>query len=297
MATRSDTGSRPGRWRRAGRRPGAPSTASPSAAEAPAGSPRTPLGATAWTPPARSSGSSSAIGRASPATAASARTSSGCRASMQRGLGPPGVGVDVAPRDPSGHPPALAPEGAGGAGQGLGVAAVPRDEHDRAERVGGPDQLDHHVLERRPGRSTGCRRTRRARRWSRRAGRGPRPRPAACAAARSATATATSVSVDEREVGSVLLGGPQGHDQDELGGAAELGPRGRAEVHGVLGSGAGGVPEARRDDDVAGRRGRGCRPCRCPAGPSRSRPAGCRARSPRRPARWRRGPRGRPGRS
>ena len=66
----------------------------------------------------------------------------------ERGLGPPGVGVDVAPGDPGRHPTALGLEGAGGAGERLGVAAVPRDQHHRAERVGGPDELDHHVLER-----------------------------------------------------------------------------------------------------------------------------------------------------
>jgi hypothetical protein len=55
---------------------------SPSAADAPAGSPRTPLELTARTPPARSSGMICASGRVSPGAARSSRTSPGASASM-----------------------------------------------------------------------------------------------------------------------------------------------------------------------------------------------------------------------
>src|SRR5581483_6183463 len=109
----ADTGGRPGLPAGGGRRHGAQrrqaSTAAtrsalrssrirrPSAAEAPRGSPRTPLRDTAATPRRRSSPMTAASGRTSPASAARSRTAPGARASSS----------DVSVRPAWASPPAI----------------------------------------------------------------------------------------------------------------------------------------------------------------------------------------------
>ena len=76
-----------------------PSTASPSAAVAPAGSPSTPLGLTARTADARSAGISSAIGVVLPFRARLIRTDLRGERQHQRCLRPPGVRVEWTSRE------------------------------------------------------------------------------------------------------------------------------------------------------------------------------------------------------
>ncbi len=155
----------------------------PSAAEAPAGSPSTPLGLTFLTPCARSSGSSSAIGRVSPAAARSRSTSDGARASISDVSVRPACASPAArtqPRVPHVTLPPLGPQPGDRVGDRRAIPAVSVDQQHRwPVQAGVPAELDKHQRQGGPCRSTACRGSPRARR-------SPRSRPAARAPHRPA---------------------------------------------------------------------------------------------------------------
>ena len=92
--------------------------AAPSAAVAPVGSPSTPLGATAATPPRRSSPISSAEGRGGAGLGPVEADAPGVEGEQQRGLGAAGVGVAAGHRRrPGEDPAALVDEQGGGRGR------------------------------------------------------------------------------------------------------------------------------------------------------------------------------------
>ena len=126
----------------------ASSSARPSSALAPVGSPSTPLDDTGRTPSARRRGSNVASGSVQPGSASSRRTTAGSMASSKRRLRPAGVRVPARPsrrarrarRRPRRRSAARADD------QRLLVAAVRVDEHHAGEgAAGGAHELDEQV--------------------------------------------------------------------------------------------------------------------------------------------------------
>ncbi len=239
-------------------------------------------------------------GRGSPASASARRTSVGREGEEQRGLRAAGVEVDRAGSATRPGRDGPRPRGVATArATRLGVAAVARHEHHRTEGVGGAHELDDAACSQRV--LADRQRAGEAGVLAARAvgqGRGQRPRRRAGRRGASATATATIVSVLSGRCGPCCSVEPSGMTSVLRGRRLhEVGPGGRAEAHRRAQSDR---PRARVKPAGMMRSsgsGRGCRCGRCRAAPSRCRRGGCRARSPRRPGRWRRGPTGRPGRS
>ena len=152
------------------------SSRSPSSADAPLGSPSTPFGLTAATPPARIAGSSSSSGAGLP-PAASPPDARGGQREHQRCLGPARMGVAAGGAGEPGGVAALVAQQADGVDERRDVPAVAVDEHQPPRPSGRrPPQLDEQQPQRLVPDRHGARGsprappTRRTRRAARRAG-------------------------------------------------------------------------------------------------------------------------------